>query len=119
MEVANPYEPPRSASSSVPEQKFAARLLSLRDKRLTLGTLYRMQAKVIAILVIAFGVAVTYFAWFNFLPGVYLMLGGLAGVLLRDFGIARAQKRVWPMQTKLLDWGKVERMAAGEPLNPG
>jgi hypothetical protein len=117
MDATNPYQPPRSETPSAPEQKFATRLLSLRDKTLTLGTLYRMQAKVIAILLVVFGVAVTYFAWLNILPGVYLMLGGLAGVLLRDFGIARVQKRVWPMQTKVLDWPRVERMAAGEQLN--
>jgi hypothetical protein len=34
-------------------------------------------------------------------------------VLLRDFGTIRAQKKLWLMQTKVLDWGKVERMAGG------
>ena len=47
----------------------------------------------------------------------YLMLGLFAGVLLRDFGIARVQKKVWPVQHKLLDWQKVQRMANGARLD--
>jgi hypothetical protein len=114
VDSTNPYQPPRSESPGDFEQKFARRLLSLRHKQLTLRRLYRMQLKVIAILLVTFGAAVSYFAWLNLLPGVYAMLGMFAGVLLRDFGIARAQKRVWPIQTKLMDWEKVERMAARE-----
>ncbi len=43
-----------------------------------------MQAKVIAILLVVFGLGIGYFAWFKFLPGIDFMLGGLWGVLFRD-----------------------------------
>lgn len=114
MEATNPYQPPADPISSSLEQKYAARLLSLRDKHLTFGVLLRFQAKAIVVLLVVFGIAITYFAWLSFLPGVYAMIGGLAGVLLRDLGVARVQKRLWPIQAKLQDWTKVERMAAGE-----
>ena len=117
MDATNPYQPPSSEISDTPEQKFASRLLSLRDKPLTLGTIYRMQGKRYVVLFIVFGLATTYFAWFRLQPGVYLMLGGLAGVLLSGSGVARVQTRLWPMQKKVLDWEKVQRMAAGESLD--
>ncbi len=84
---------------------------------MTLSAFYRMQAKPLTFLFLWFGVAVMYFAWVNIRPGIYLMLGLLAGVLLRDFGIARLQKKLWPVQYKLLDWQKVQRMADGEQLD--
>ena len=37
-----------------------------------------MQLKVMAILLVTFGAAVTYFAWLSLLPGVYAMLARLA-----------------------------------------
>jgi hypothetical protein len=113
MDTSNPFPAPRSEKALASEKKFASRLLSSRDSRQTLGTFYRMQAKVLAILLVAFGLAIGYFAWLNLLPGVYLMLGGLFGVLVRDFGIIRAQLRLWPMQQRVLDWHKVQRMAQG------
>jgi hypothetical protein len=66
------------------------------------------------LLILMFGVGVAYFAWLNFQPGVYLMVGAFAGVLLRDFGIMRAQTKLWPTQHRVLDWQKVQRMAQGE-----
>ncbi len=117
MDTSNPYQAPRSEKSIAAEKKFALRLLSFRNTPVTLGKLYRMQAKLHAILILMFGFGVAYLAWFNLQPGVYLMLGALAGVLLRDFGIARAQTKLWPMQHKVLDWQKVERMAEGEELD--
>jgi hypothetical protein len=117
MDATNPYQPPKTSALSTTEQKFAVRLLSFRDQPLTLWKLYRSQAKQLAILFLVFGLGVVYFGWINLGIGVYMLLGCLAGVLLRDFGIFRAQKKVWQMQTKVLDWGKVERMAAGELLD--
>ena len=48
---------------------------------------------------------------------MYLLLGGLAGVLFRDLGTIRAQVKLWPIQTKVLDWGKLEWMVAGEQFD--
>ena len=113
MDTTNPYQAPRTEKSIASEQKFASRLLSLRDAPLTLGKLYRLQVKAQFLLFLMFGVAIAYFTWFNLQPGVYLMLGALAGSLLRDFGIMRVQTKLWPIQNKVLDWQKVQRMAEG------
>jgi hypothetical protein len=117
VDETNPYEPPITRRSWAPEQKFAVRLLSFRDQPLKMRKLYWMQASHLANLFLVFGLGVLFFSWVNSGIGVYMLLGGLAGVLLRDFGTIRAQKKLWPMQTKVLDWGKVERMAAGERLD--
>ena len=45
------------------------------------------------------------------------MIGVLVGVLLRDFGVARYQKKVWKIQDKLIDWNKVKHMARSDLLN--
>ena len=55
VDSTNPYQAPRSESPVDFEQKFARRLLSLRHKQLTLRRLYRMQLKVMAILLVTFG----------------------------------------------------------------
>jgi len=114
MTTTNPYEAPRSDQAALSERKFASRLLALRDSGVTLGTLYRMQVKAIVFLFLILGAGIGYFAWFDILPGVYLMSGLLAGTLLRDLGLMRLQVKMWPMQNQVLDWRKVERMAKGE-----
>ncbi len=116
MDATNPYEPPRSEPSVGPEQKFASRLLSVRDRPVTLGTLYRMGIRTHIIISVYFGPAIAYFAWADLQPGFYLMLGVLCGVLVTNFAMARAQTKLWPMQEKVLDWEKVRRMALGEPV---
>jgi hypothetical protein len=45
-----------------------------------------MQANHLASLFLVFGLGVLFFSWINSAIGVYLLLGGLAGVLVRDFG---------------------------------
>ena len=117
MNETNPYQPLTPITPSTPEQKFAVRLLSFRDQPLTMWKLYRTEAKELAILFLVYGLGVVYFSWINLGIGVYMLLGCLAGVLLRDFRNFRAQTKLWPMQIKLLDWEKVERMAAGERLD--
>jgi hypothetical protein len=117
MDTTYPYEAPRSEKSIASAKKYASRLISFRESPMTMGKLYRMQLKVYLLLIIAFGIGVGYFAWLNLQPGTYLMLGALAGVLLRDFGIMRAQTKLWPLLHRLLDWQRVQRMAHGEDLD--
>jgi hypothetical protein len=93
------------------------RLLSFRDQPLKVWKLYCVLANRLATVFLVFGLGVLFFSWVNSGIGVYMLLGSLAGVLLRDFGTIRAQKKRWPTQAKVLDWGKVERMAAGEQLD--
>jgi hypothetical protein len=116
MDTTNPYQPPSSEPPDSREQKFAKRLLSLRNKPLTLTTLFRVQTKAQMVSYAYFGLAIAYFVWADLQPGTYLMVGILGGILLASFSMARVQKRLWPMQKKVLDWEKVERMAEGEAL---
>lgn len=44
-------------------------------------------------------------------------IGIIVGILLRDLGVARAQIRVWPIQSSVIDWERVERMAEGEVVS--
>jgi hypothetical protein len=118
MDRTNPYEPPSSEPPDSREQKFAKRLLSLRDKPLTLTTLFRVQSKAQIVFYVSFGLAIAYFVWADLQPGLYLMLGAFGGIVLSSFAMARLQKRLWPMQKKVLDWEKVERMAEGEQVGP-
>jgi hypothetical protein len=108
MDLTNPYEPPHSEPPNLREQKFAKRLLSFRDRPLTISALYRGQAKAQVILFIYFGLAIAYFFWADLQLGIHLMLS--------SFAMARIQTKLWPMQKKVLDWEKVERMADGERL---
>jgi hypothetical protein len=115
MSEANPYEAPAPPSSAL-AMRLALRLLELRQAEFTLGRYYRWQFKGYLALGFAFGVGIAYFSWLGLTPMATALVGALVGVLLRDLGIARVQKKVWPVQKKLLDWGQVERMAAGEDL---
>jgi hypothetical protein len=111
----NPYEVPARAENSL-EQRFASLLLKVRETGMTLGTYYRTAVKGYLVLVIAFGIGIAWFAFTGLHPAANMMAGAFIGVLLRDFAVARQQKRIWPTQRKLLNWDKVQRMAAGEPV---
>jgi hypothetical protein len=75
-----------------------------------------MQAKGLTGVVIYFVVAFVLFARLSFERTAYFMLGMLAGAMLCQFAVARMQAKLSPMQGKVLDWEKVERMAEGEQL---
>jgi hypothetical protein len=76
-----------------------------------------MQANHLASLLLVVGLGVLFFCWISSEVGIYLLLGGLAGVLLRDCGAIGVQKKLWPLQTKVLDWVRAVWMAAGERLD--
>ena len=98
------------------KRKLATMLLILRDRGFTFGYWYRQQAKGYVALFLLIGLGMAWWAMFNFQPGIFLMAGTLLGVLLRDLGIARQQKRVWPIQQDFIDWDKVKRAAGDDPL---
>jgi hypothetical protein len=117
-EPRNPYQPPGHESRDTGEQKYARRLLSFRDRPVTIVSIYGAEGtpKRLAILIIYFGLSTAFFAWVNAYPAAFLMLGILIGSLANGFGLARKSVRFWPIQRQLMDWNKVERMAGGELL---
>jgi hypothetical protein len=118
VDDANYFEAPRSPTGDSFERKLAFRLLEAREKGLTTGRHFRSNFKRYFILLVVFGLSIYYFYRIHLDPGVHAFLGALIGVLLRDFGFARSQMRTWPSFSKLLDWESVERMAAGEAIEP-
>jgi hypothetical protein len=120
-EPPNPYQPPGHEAPVTVAQKYAKRLLTFRDKPVTILSVYGSEGtpRRLAILVIYFGLSIAFFAWVNAYPAAFLMLGILVGSLANGFGLARKSVKFWPIQRQLTDWDKVERMAHGEPLDPG
>jgi hypothetical protein len=98
------------------EQRLAAFLLKTRQTGYTLGNHYQGMIKDYLLLVGAVAVGITYFSLIELPPLAYGMAGAFLGVLVRDYGIARGSRKVWNVQSKFLDWEKVRRTVAGEPL---
>jgi hypothetical protein len=119
MPEPNYYRPPATPDSPDVDlgRKIANLLLEARDKGYTLGRYYRWQARIYVFLLLIFGAGIAYFAWLGFEAAAVAMVGMLAGVLLRDFGVARGQMKSWPIQSRLLDWDRVRRLADGEALD--
>src|SRR4051794_14492457 len=117
MAEQNLYEAPRDSPSSSPlERRTAITLLKCRHNGYTIGLFYRMLLRGYIILTLWIVGAVVYFNIIGNIPMAYAMIGVYFGVLLRDFGFARNQARTWGIQSRLLDWTKVDRMAAGEQV---
>jgi hypothetical protein len=113
----NPYEAPATSEASRKlEQRFADLLLRVRDNGYSLGFYFRSQLKGYAGLAIFFIPCILFWISLNQRSGANLLIGVLMGVLLRDFSLARQQTRFWPIQEKLINWDKVQRVASGEPL---
>ncbi|SIO30749.1 hypothetical protein SAMN05444166_3656 [Singulisphaera sp. GP187] len=121
MLESNRYEAPEStvASSNTLERRPAVLLLETREKGNSLGLHYRRQFKNHLLLAIMISIAIAWFSWINFQPLAYVMIGVFLGALLRDWGIARKQARVWKIHARLLNWDKVRQMAAGETVEGG
>ena len=115
MAESNPYESPKNRDDTF-ESVLITRLLEARENGYSLGWHYRRMVKSYVVLTLVSMIPIAYFSWLNFAPMAYVMLGVYFGALLRDFGLARLQVKMWPIQTKLLNWEKVEQMAAGQAI---
>ena len=118
-EPPNPYQPPGHETPDTLEKKYAKRLLTFRDRPVTIGSVYRGEGtpNVVAILFIYFGLAIAFFVWVSLYALAFLMLGILVGSLANGFGLVRKSVKFWPVQRQLTDWDKVEKMARGELLD--
>ncbi|WP_406694882.1 hypothetical protein V5E97_27950 [Singulisphaera sp. Ch08] len=115
MSEPNHYQVPETATAAfTPEQQLAKMLLQARENGYTLGLFYRWSLRGYLVLFIAISIGIAWFSWVNMAPGIYAMTGLLVGALLRDYGVAKKQVRLWPVQARLLDWEKVQAMANGE-----
>jgi hypothetical protein len=124
MGEENPYQSPGEqvsyrdpASNAKLETLLSARLLEARDRGgYTLSLFYRWSATRYVIIMIYFTLVLALLASADLWNLFAVMAGLLVGMLTRDFGWARGQAKMWPVQERLLNWDKVQRMADGEPV---
>ena len=85
-----------------------------RGKRHGVGYFVRLNLWRYLLLV---GAAVVAFFLLRFLGVVgaaYILLGLVAGALLRDFGLYRQFKERWPVVEGLLDWERIDNLLNGD-----
>jgi hypothetical protein len=99
-----------------PEQKYANRLLRRRGSDLTMQWLWRTQWKLIVFAFIYSLIATAFLLWIDASQMAFLFVGFAVSQLCSLVSVFLAQRRIWRMQRRITDWNKVERMAAGEPL---
>ena len=118
-EPPNPYQPPGHETPDTLEQKYAKRLLTFRDRPVTIGSVYRGEGtpKRVAIVFIYYGLAIAFFVWVSLYALAFLMLGILVGSLANGFGLVRKSVKFWAGSKATYRLGQVEKMARGELLD--
>ncbi len=96
------------------EALILRRMLLLRGRGYSYGQFYRWMLPAYIGLFAVMGAGIAWFVWSEMPLGAALMIGMLIGVVLRDFGYTRVQKRVWPITERITDWDEVERLAIEE-----
>ena len=97
------------------DQTCARLMLEIRNRGYSFGFFYRRSAKRYLLLFAGFAVCLVMLALLEYSPGFWLMLGMLAGCLLRDISWVRGYRHAWPFTHEITDWGKVQRLADGKP----
>jgi hypothetical protein len=116
----NPYAAPRAAISKSPanpklERLIARRILEAREQGgYSLGLFLRWQKLRYLLMIVYFSVAIGLSAYRELWGLLWLVLGLLIGIMLRDLGWFRASARSWPFNERVIDWEKVRQIADGE-----
>jgi len=121
MNEENPYHPPtelpqdRNHSAAIKLEKILSkRLLEAHEHGLTIGLYYRWTTKLQVFRMLYFGIFL-YLLASTERPVPFALIGGLLlGILLQEFGRARAEAKVWPVYSQFLDWDKVQEAADRE-----
>ena len=112
MTQPNPYDPPHSVADDTYLAGKARRLLHRRHEPCTLFRLMGSQWRRHLVISVCFGL-LTVAAWQ--MHNVHLAIGLAAfwaGRLLRDIQWYGTMAREWESTRELLDWEKIERLAA-------
>ncbi len=115
MTQINPYDPPRDSAVNPANSHLAGkarRLLERRDEPLTLFHFLSSQWRRRVLITVAFGILCA-IAWQ--IGNVHLAIGLAsfwAGRFLRDIQWYRTLVFEWASTKELLDWEKIERLAA-------
>jgi len=112
MTQLNPYDPPRDPRPDTHLAGKARRLLERRDAPLTLFHFLSGQWQRHVLITVGFGILCA-IAWQ--IGNVYLAIGLAsfwAGRIVRDLQWYRTVVFEWESTKELLDWEKIERLAA-------
>jgi hypothetical protein len=116
----NPYAAPRAAISKTPakpklERLIAQRILEAREQGgYSVGLFLRWQKMRYLLMIVYFSTAIGLSAYMELWGLLWLVLGLLIGIVLRDLGWFRASARSWPFNERVIDWEKVRQIADGE-----
>ncbi len=100
------------------EQKLLAQYLRYRTAPPTVASIVRRSLRGWAIIVGIFAVAIVV-EYAVRLPLVAALLAGvLVGRIVRDLTSYRQFVRQWPLTSRVLDWDKIDRLAARAGMSP-
>ncbi len=112
MSQPNPYETPRSQHPDGDLAGKARRLLERRDQPITLVRYLSENWRRHLVVAIAFGLLIAA-AWQTGNNGLAVMIASFwTGRFVRDVQWFRTLAREWPSTKELLDWKKIEHLAA-------
>lgn len=94
------------------DQFLALRMLEAREQGYTFRLFYRRNLGRYAFLFLVSGATIALVAQLRLWSIASLILGMVVGAVLRDLGWLRSVRRTWPFTRKVMDWEKVERLAA-------
>lgn len=97
------------------EERIARQLLETRERGFSYSLYLRHSFKQYLVLFLVIGVGCVALAFMEVWTALWLMIGMLAGSLLRDFGWVRRASLNWPFNVKVMDWDKVQAIADGTP----
>jgi hypothetical protein len=112
MTQLNPYDPPRDATPDAHLARKARRLLEQRHEPITLLGFISGQWRRHVLFTVGYGILMA-IAWQ--IGNVYLAIGLAsfwAGRVVRDIQWYRTLVLEWRSTKELLDWEKIERLAA-------
>ena len=79
-----------------------------------MGACFRKAVPVHLFLIITFGMVAGMCSLTGNDRGTILVVGVLAGALLRDFGWFVRTARAWPAAAAVIDWPRVDQLLAGQ-----
>lgn len=92
--------------------RYIKRLLAYRDRSPTIRRIFRDNLQVYLALTVTFAALTAFFALLCGRTGALMSATAFVAVLLRDVGHVRRSIAMWPTTAEIVDWPKVENMAA-------
>ena len=88
--------------------------LELRDKPMSIGLLFRRNARIYGILLLLFtALAAFVYILYGLVPSLFVVTA-FAVMVLRDIGFYRRNVQLWPCLNRVLDWSKVEEFVSAQ-----